>query len=187
MFAPGSSGLTTKQLAEGPVSGLFGSDVVSADMAMFFARQGLPEAFFYVLFVERTSSQSNSPKAAVKLSMRSQKINTQTLRPEGNSVVLVSPKPGDLLGSVVFFNMFTLAHEQPSVGAAGITATTGAHVFYVEQTASCRSTSLKAFHMDTTTGKKNSGFSTLLSCSDPIIQPGNKFLYGLSAYTITGS
>jgi hypothetical protein len=41
--------------------------------------------------------------------------------------------------------------------------------------------------MNAETGKRNSGFSTLISCSDPIIQPGSKLLYGLSAQAIPGS
>jgi hypothetical protein len=83
--------------------------------------------------------------------------------------------------------MFTVAEQQQTVSASGQKEEAGAHVFYVEQTSACRSTSLKAFHVNAATGKRNSGFSTLISCSDEIIQPGSKFLYGLSAQTIPGS
>jgi hypothetical protein len=182
LFAPPGGSSLTKQFADGPVSGTFGGAVVSSDILNRFL-----EDYLFILFLERVFSNTNSPVATTKLTLRSQKINKQTMRPEGSSIVLVPGKAAELLGSVVFFNPFTLAHEQPSVGSAGIAAGTGAHVFYVEQTSSCRSTSLKAFHISGETGKKNSGFSTLLSCSDPIIQPGNKFVYGLSAYTIPGS
>jgi hypothetical protein len=181
MHTPGTSALVQDPADE--VSGLFGGEVVSTEVS---STENLI-AFFLVVFVERLRPPTNSPAAQVKVVMRSQKINRATLRPEGNSVQLVPPKQADLLATTVFFNMFTVEEEQAATSTAGAKATAGAHVFYVEQTTSCRSSSLKAFHMNTETGKKNSGFSTLISCSDPIIQPGSKLLYGLSAQAIPGS
>ena len=144
---------------DNPLFGLFLSEVVSVDLIDAFLDPD-PENFFFLMFVERLASETNSPSAATRVVLKAQKIDRQTARPVGNSVILVPAKQADLLGTVVFFNMFTTAVEQTAVSTNNAKANGGAHVFYVEQTNSCRSTSLKAFHFNAETGKKNSGFST---------------------------
>ena len=130
--------------------------------------------FFFMEYFGATST--GNAGAASTISLKRRKFDGATLAPQGSIVTLVPKKPADRLGTIPFFNMFTVATE---VNAAA-RASAGAHVFYLEQANSCNSTVLKGFHLNKQTGKRNSPFSTLIPCSDALL--GDTFLYGLAAF-----
>ena len=145
----------------------FSSDVVDG-----YCEGDLEKDDLWFLFFERISSaRTGDGNAVTTLSLKRRKIDGATLVPEGSIATLVPKKTADRLGTIPFFNMFTVASDRAS----------GAHIFYLEQANSCNSTVLKGFHFNSQNGKRNSPFSTLIPCSDPLL--GDTFLYGLAAFT----
>lgn len=150
----------------------------------------LAREFLYFIYLEYFADDhalSGSAVQAPKVNLRIQKLNGEEFTSVGNSVSLVPSKPADILGSSIYFNPFAAIQGQGAQAAGSATEDSGVHVFYVEQSSSCRSSLLKGFHLDTNTGKKDSAINSLLGCSDALIKPGNVLLYGLSGLAVAGS
>jgi hypothetical protein len=108
--------------------------------------------------------KGNPPKYTID----SRKINVDTGLPEGNSVIQVQPFAGGL-GTRPFFNGLSVTPSEVEP--------IGGHVFYIKHVGN--TDKIGAYHINTTTGKRDSSIYDLDERNEFPDDPEVLFLYGL--------
>jgi hypothetical protein len=137
-----------------------GGPIISEDLIPVYEKDE-----FNFIHVQRSSNPT-------RYKIANRQFFGSTGQPDGALINLVSINSGDL-GQLAFFNMVTAvpSSEEP----------TGGHVFYIQLNASKTGTDLKAFHMNTVTGKRNSAFADL-----GLQQIYDAYIYGLDVKRAVG-
>jgi hypothetical protein len=138
-------------------TGRFGGEVISGECA------AVPNMKL-VNYIYMEKVKGNIPRYTIE----SRKINVDTGLPEGNGIIQVPTFGGDL-GTRPFFNGLSVTPSEVEPF--------GGHVFYIKHVGN--TDKIGAYHMNTTTGKRDSSIYELDERNEFPDDPEALFLYGL--------